>query len=332
MPTVRLADIAGELHLSVSTVSRALSGKGPVREETRKRVLDAVRQSGYRINDVARSLRMKSARSIGIIVPDISNGFFSTVIKSAQQQCRQNDYILIVCNSDEDPAVENDMLQTMLSKQVSGLVLASVTDSRTIRDRHAGLGVPVVYIDNLPQCGGDFDSVAIDNHAAAYDLTTAMLNRGHRDIGMISGPLAQSTGLLRKQGFEAALTENGIAPRPEWIREGLFTMESGYVQMQRILSLAERPSAMLFASNYIAYGALKAIRERGLAVPEDLAIAAFDAIDTTDLIAPRITSVNQPAQEIGSKAVEILLERLREPANAGRQIVLSPGFVNGNSW
>lgn len=332
MGTVKLEDIARELDLSVSTVSRAINGKGRVGEKTRARVLEAVRRSDYRINDVARALRMKSARSIGIVVPDISNGFFASVIKGAQQRCHRSDYILIVCNSDEDAAVEGEVLQTLLSKQVSGLVLASVGESRDIRRRYGALNVPTVYIDNMPQDAEGYASVSIDNFAAARQLTLAMLDRGYRDIGMISGPMAQSTGELRRRGFEAALAERGVGIRDAWIREGLFTMESGYVQMQRILGCDPRPRAMLFASNYIAYGALKAIREAGLRVPGDIAIAAFDAVDNTGLITPLITSINQPAQQIGRCAVDMLLERMDNRREAGRQLVLKPSFVDGNSW
>ena len=330
--TVRLEDIARELNLSVSTVSRAINGKGRVGEKTRERVLDTVRRSDYRVNDVARSLRMKEARSIGVIVPDISNAFFAAVIKGAQQRCRQSDYILIVCNSDEDAAVEAEMLQTLLGKRVSGLVLASVDESRMIRRGKGAADVPTVYIDNIPQQAEGCDSVSIDNYTAARRLTLAMIDRGYREIGMITGPAAQSTGCLRRKGFEAALMERGLEKHNEWIREGPFTMDSGYAQMKRILSAERVPRAMLLANNHIAYGALRAIREAGLAVPSDIAVAAFDAEDSTGLITPRITSMNQPAQQIGECAVDMLLERMGEGRDAGRRLLLEPGFVEGDSW
>ena len=332
MNAVRLEDIARELNLSVSTVSRALSGKGRVGEKTRARVLDAVRESGYRVNDVARSLRMRTAKNVGIIVPDISNSFFASVIKGAQQRCRQAGYVLIVCNSDEDSTVEEELLHTLLSKQVSGLVLASVVESRSILAQYDPLKAPIVYIDNLPQGAEGYDSVAIDNRAAARRLTLSMLDRGYSEIGMITGPSSQSTGALRRQGFEAALGERGVAHSEAWIHTGSFTMESGYREMREILKLSRRPRAMLFANNYIAYGAMNALREEGLSVPGDMAVTAFDALDLTGLIAPLITSVNQPAQQIGSRAVELLLDRMRNPDQAGTRVILEPGFVDGDSW
>ena len=332
MNAVKLADIARELDLSVSTVSRAISGKGRVGEKTRARVLDAVRKSDYRINDVARSLRMKTAKNMGIIVPDISNSFFASVIKGAQQRCRESEYTLIVCNSDEDAAMEAEMLHTLLSKQVSGLVLASVAESPSIIERYGRLGVPIVYIDNLPGEAEDYDSVAIDNFTAARRLTLMMVDRGYRDIGMITGPGSQSTGALRREGFEAALREQRLEVREEWICTGAFNMESGYEGMKRILALDRRPRAMMIANNNMAYGAIQALREARLSVPGDMAIAAFDAMDPTGLITPRITSLNQPAQQIGRRAVEILLDRLENGGDGDARVSLEPSFIDGDSW
>ena len=334
MNPVKLEDIARELNLSVSTVSRAISGRGRVGEKTRARVMEAVRKTDYRINDVARALRMKTAKNIGIIVPDISNSFFASVIKGAQQRCRQEGYTLIVCNSDESPAIEDEVLQTLLGKQISGLVLASVVESRSILKQYGHAGVPIVYIDNIPQGSRGYDSVSIDNLAATRRLTLAMLERGYRDIGMITGPGSQSTGALRRQGFEEALRERGIAPVEEWIQTGMFTMESGCDGMRRILKLPRRPRAMLFANNYIAYGAMRAIREAKLSVPGDIAFTAFDAMDATGLITPLITSLNQPAQQTGDRAVEILMERLsgREGGGGDERVTLEPLFVDGDSW
>lgn len=332
LSATKLQDIARELNLSVSTVSRAISGNGRVGEKTRARVLEAVRRTDYRINDVARSLRMKTAKNIGIIVPDISNGFFASVIKSAQQRCSQDDYVLIVCNSDEDPAVEGKLLQTLLGKQISGLVLASVVDRRSILSQYGHLDLPIVYIDNIPLCSADYDSVSIDNLSSARRLAFSMIDRGYRDIGMITGPGSQSTGALRLEGFEAALRERGISPRREWIREGMFTIDSGYIEMKGILAQPSRPRAMLFANNYIAYGAIRALREAGLSIPGDMAVSAFDAYDPTGLIKPLISSVNQPTQMIGRRAVEILLQRLNAPERENTQILLESTLIAGDSW
>ena len=332
MNTVKLEDIARELNLSVSTVSRAISGKGRVGDRTRARVQAAVRESGYRINDVARSLRMKEAQNMGIIVPDISNAFFASVIKGAQHRCQESGYTLFVCNSDENPDIETETLDMLLSKQVSGLVLASVREREAIIGQYGSLGIPIVYIDNIPQGADLCDCVSIDNYAASRQLTLAMIDRGYRELGMITGPQSQSSGYLRRKGFEAALAERGIEARPEWLRVGTFTMDSGYRLMQQLLLSEHRPRAMLFANNAIAYGAMRALREAGLSVPGEMALAAFDAKDETGLIQPLITSLNQPAQQIGARAIETVIRRLKRDETIVSPQLLEPAFIEGDSW
>ena len=333
MNAVKLEDIAKMLDISVSTVSRALSGNGRVGAKTRERVLKAVRESDYTVNAVARSLRLRDAKNIGIVVPDITNSFFSSVIKGAQQVCRRRGYMLMVCNSDENADYEDEALHMLLEKQVSGLILASVGGGAELVRQYERLGIPVVYIDNIPENVELRDMVSIDNHAAAHYLTKAMIGRGYRDVGMITGPRSQSTGLLRYQGFVQALEEEGAALRPEWIAEGDFRMESGYACMKEMLRLDPRPRAMIFGNNYLAYGAMNAIREAGLRVPEDIAVASFDAQDHTGLITPLITSINQPVQQIGEHAAEIILSRLSgEDERLPTELMLEPDFVEGGSW
>ena len=330
---VKLEDIAKMLDISVSTVSRALSGNGRVGAKTRERVLEAVRKSDYTVNAVARSLRLRDARNIGIIVPDITNSFFSSVIKGAQQVCRRSGYTLMVCNSDENAEYEEEALHMLLEKQVSGLILASVGSGAELIRQYERLSIPVVYIDNIPDGADRRDVVSIDNRAAARYLTRAMIERGYRDVGMITGPRSQSTGLLRYHGFVAALEEAGIPLRGEWVLEGDFSMESGYARMKDLLVLSHRPRAMIFGNNYLAYGALNAIREAGLRVPEDIAVASFDAQDHTGLITPLITCINQPVQEIGERAAEIIFSRMNDNAETERtELVLQPSFMEGGSW
>ena len=330
---VKLEDIAKMLDVSVSTVSRALSGNGRVGAKTRERVLKAVRESDYTVNAVARSLRLRDAKNIGVVVPDITNSFFSSVIKGAQQVCRRHGYTLMVCNSDENADYEDEALHMLLEKQVSGLILASVGGGAEVVRQYDRLGIPVVYIDNVPENVEVRDMVSIDNHAAAHYLTRAMILRGYREVGMITGPRSQSTGLLRYQGFVQALEDEKVPFRVEWVREGDFRMESGYACMKELLQLSPRPRAMVFGNNYLAYGAMNAIREAGLRVPDDIALASFDAQDYTGLITPLLTSINQPVQEIGECAAGMILARLGgEAEGSPKEVILEPSFMEGGSW
>ncbi|MBQ1257909.1 MAG: LacI family DNA-binding transcriptional regulator, partial [Clostridia bacterium] len=289
--------------------------------------------SNYMVNSLARSLRLNDTRIIGIVVPDISNGFFSRIIKGAQDVCFERDYMLMVCNSDENANYEEKALRTLMENQVSGLIVASVGSCREFFETHPVKNVPVVYIDNVPKGAKDYDLVSIDNRQAAAELTRAVLARGYREIGMITGPLAQSSGSMRYEGFKNALNEAGIDVVADWVKEGEFSLESGYTNMLSILSLKKRPRAMLFANNKLAYGAVRAIHEIGLRIPEDMAVVSFDAYDRTGLVKPRIVSLNQPAEEIGKCAGEMIVDKLTgNITESGRCVFLDPYFTDGNSW
>ncbi len=330
---VKLKDIARELGLSESTVSRALSGTGRVSEATRLLVQNAVKKRNYTPNDIARSLRRRDGRSIGIIVTDITNIFFASVLKGAQMVAHGQGYSTLISNSDEEAALETASLRLMLEKQVSGLILATVGGSPEQLAQCRRLGVPIVFIDNLPTLGYPYDSVSVDNHKSAYLLTRKLLERGMRRIGVITGPLDQSSGLHRWEGFERAMQEAQLPIHQLWVRQGDFRVESGYAAMSSILSQQDTPQAVIVANNYMAFGAIRAIRERGQQVPRDIAIVSFDTEDISGLMHPAITTMNQPAVDIGRQAAEILIDRLTDnaPEHAVAK-VLDPIFVEGNSW
>ena len=333
MKAVKLRDIALSLGLSVSTVSRAISGNGRVSNATKQRVLAAVKQVSYTPNDVARSLRMRDAKNIGIIVTDITNSFFSSVIKGAQIVSRQKGYSILLSNSDENLLFEEEALQLMLEKQISGLILASVGSDRKKIAHYLMLNVPIVFIDNVPEIDGSFDSVSVDNYKASYELTNKLILRGYRDIGIVTGPVNQSSGWQRMKGYENALLVNGLPLKPEWIREGDFKMKSGQQCLEDILKLPHRPNAMILGNNYMAYGAINAIKQVGLKIPHDMAVASFDVDDFTSLMSPSITTMNQPAEEIGQKAADILISRMTDTLTQDSiHLVLDPIFVEGNSW
>lgn len=334
MSTVKLKDIADQLGLSVTTVSRALSGNGRVKKETSEKVMQLAKESNYMVNSLARSLRLSDARSIGIVVPDISNNFFSNVIKGAQEVCHDNGYMLMVCNSDENAYYEEEAIKTLLEKQVSGLIVASVGSCPKLFEKYPRGSLPVVYIDNVPENADEYDLVSIDNYTAALEFTRAVISRGYREIGMIAGPRKQSSGLMRYKGFVQALKDAGIELTPEWIVESEFSLESGYEKMKNILAGEKMPRAMLFANNKLAYGAVKAILEAGLRIPEDMAVVSFDAIDHTGLVTPQIVSLNQPAEEIGKCACGMIVERLKgsEDSQQAKHVFLKPFYTDGNSW
>lgn len=331
MATVKINDIARELNLATSTVSRALTGNGRVGEATRLRILEYAKEHGYRVNAVARSLRTNNAHNIGIVVPDISNPFFAEVIKGAQNYCRDKDYTLMFCNSDEDAHLENKALQLLLENRVSGLVISCIDKNNELIHTFETQGIPVVHIDNLPDNKEQHNCVSVDNERSGYQLAEMLLERGYRRFGMISGPKAQTSGLLRCAGVRACLRDNGLEICEDWWVHGDFKIESGYQNMKAILEKPELPEVMIFGNNYIAYGALRAIREFGLSVPKDLAVASFDTTDFTGLIIPCITTMNQPAVEIGRRAAEMIIHSSGSEDRSCENIELEPRLVIGES-
>lgn len=330
-----LKDLAEELKLSASTVSRALNGTGRMSDVTRDRVLRAVRAANYTPNAVARSLRKQNVMSIGIIVTDITNGFFSSVIKGAQGVSREKGYSILLSDSDENEAFEKEALQLMLEKQVNGLVLASTGRNARKIDMFRRQQVPIVFIDNIPTWLTDFDSVTTNNYKAAHGLTGMLIEKGYRDIGMITGPLSQSSALQRYQGFAAAMWEHGLTVNRAWVRHGDFRLTGGRAAMEDILRPGggALPRAMVVSNNFMTYGAVHAIKARGLSIPGDIAVASFDTSDMTSLATLSVASMNQNPEEIGARAVELLVSRM-QPGDAAPcvNLVLDPVFEDGNSW
>ncbi|HBR02030.1 MAG TPA: LacI family transcriptional regulator [Ruminiclostridium sp.] len=333
MRMVKLKDIAKELNLSVSTISRVVNNKDRVDPKTREKVLEMLKNYDYKPNEVARSLRLRDVKTIGIVIPDITNSFYASVIKGAQAVCRTNEYSMIVCNSDEDGELEEGALELLLQKQVSGLILSSVGNSFKLVQRLQGNGVPAVYIDNMPPPMHTCDSVSINNVAAAYKITNVLIEKGYKKIGIITGPIHQSTGSERLSGFKQAMANAGLELAEEWVAEGNFKIDSGLSHMRRILKMPVRPEAMVIANNYMAYGAITALREAGLKIPKDMAVVAFDAIDETGLLVPRITAINQPSYEIGRISAEIIIKKLTGSTNKKvyENIILEPELYLGSS-
>lgn len=306
---VQLKDLAKQLNVSVSTVSRTVNGTGRVGAKTRERILDAIKQTGYQPNEVARSLKRRSARTLGVVVADLSNSFYSKVIKGVEKVASENSYNVFVCNTDEEVGKEEEYIRVLLQNQVSGLVIATVGSDVRLFQSYIDSGIPFVFIDNLPSLDDHFNLVAIDNAKASRSITQHLVDQGHRKIAMMTGPLNQSTSSERMLGFRKCLEENGITPEERWIGVGTFKQEYGYRMMREWLLNEDRPTAVLAANDFLMYGAIKAIYERGLKIPEDIAVACFDANDETGLISPGITAIIQPAYEIGSIAAEIIMRR-----------------------
>lgn len=325
---VTLADVAARANVSISTVSRVINNKDRVDKYTRKRVLEAVEELQYYPNDIARNLRGKSAKTIAVVVPDLSNYFYASVIKGIESVSQQKGYSVLVCNSNEDVETELRHTHVLLQKQISGLAIATVGGDIDFYQQYLNNNIPVVFFDNCPKTEQSFDFVSIDNVKASCDLVEHLIHLGHRNIAILTGSQSETSASERLYGWKRALEQNNLPVVEELIGIGGFTIKSGVELMRKMLSLKHRPTAVFAANNFLAYGAIQVILEAKLCIPEDIAIACFDAVDHTGLMNPQITTSIQPSEEIGNIAAELLINKIEnKKVKMFQKIILEPKLL-----
>ena len=314
-------EVAARAGVSTATVSRVLSGVGGVAEDLQRKVVDAARALNYRPNGAARSLRAGTTRIIGVLIPDIENPFFTSVVCGIEEVLQATGYSLLLANYNESPDRERVHLAGLCAEGIAGLIFAA---SRRPAEEYRKLlqsGLPMVAVSRLPD-GLDVDVVRVDNGEGARIAVAHLISLGHRRIALINGPLSLSTAAERQSGYAQAFCDAGLRVPEELIRFGDFRQSGGYHAMQTLLADPEPPSAVFAGSNLMTLGALQAIHERNLDVPSDIAVVGFDEMAWATSLRPPLTTVAQPATEVGRAAVRLLLDRLRDPRLPRRQVVL----------
>ena len=319
MTTIR--EVAKRAGVAPITVSRVINGSGYVNEETRRRVEQAIQELDYVPNVLARGLRSRRTHTLGLLVTDITNAFWTTVARGAEDAAMQNGYSVFLCNTDEDIRKQKQYLRALLSHQVEGAIIAPASsDGAALRPLQRAR-LPFVVIDRRV-ANVHADLVVGDSVGGARMLVEHLLARGHRRIGHLGGPRGISTADDRERGYREALQAAGVAVDEALVRRGDYKQESGYQQMRALLSRTELPTAVLAANNVLAVGALVALREEGLRVPDDVAIVCFDDLPQASQIDPFLTVAAQPAYDFGATAVRLLLERLADPRRPPQTVVL----------
>ncbi len=303
---LRLREVALAAGVSTATVSRVLNDVPNVRPEYRERVLEAVRDLGYRPNRLARNLRHQKAEMIGVIVSDIENPHFSQMVRTIEDVAFQSGFRLLLCNSDETAEKQRAYLDVMADERVLGVIMApSEADSPQI-GRVLDLGIPIVALDREvtdPRA----DTVVVDNFGGVRRGVEHLIADGHTRIGFVGGRPEIATGAERLAGYERAMREAGLIPRT---LPGHFRIEGGRRAAEELLDSGEL-TALVIANNLMAVGALEAVRSRGLRVPDDVAIVAVDDPFWAELISPPLTTLAQPVREIADRAIRMLLGRVR---------------------
>ena len=321
-----LKDIAKKTGVSVSTVSRVLhdnSQKYKISEETQVKIKEAAKGFGYRVNALARGLRLQKTFEIGVIVPDISNPFFSAVIKSVAGELRKRNYNFIVYDSDEDIVIERSAVKSLLEKHVDGLIIASVGQDFSHIQKIRDSEIPFVMVD---RCFDelDVDSVSVDNVKGSLLAVNHLIDAGHKRIAFIQGLPKTYASETRLQGYKIALQDAGISIDEQLIVGDDFRSLNGYLETKLLLKLANPPTAIFTAGDLIALGTLEACRENNIAIPKDLSIVTFDDPVFASYLSPSLSAIEQPITKISEMAVAMLYRRMRNPSDEPRKILLEP--------
>ena len=318
--SVRIKDVARYAGVSSATVSRVLTKKPHVSQAVRERVMSAVQTLGYQPNRVARSLRVQRSSVLGLIISDIQNSFFTAMVRAVEDVAYRHGYAVVLCNSDEDPRKERLYIDLLSAERVAGVVLTPAKEGVTACDALLKAGIPVVAVDRRVP-GLDIDTVCTDNIAAAAELVGHLVRQGHRRIGAVLSDLEITTGRERFEGYRRALEIANLPIHEELVLTGEPFEREGYRMTRLLLGRSERPTALFTGSKLLTKGALRALYEAGLRVPQDIAVVAFDELDWMPFNLDMVVAA-QPTYAIGETAARLLLERLRDPSKPAQTVTL----------
>lgn len=329
MSELTLDDIAKQSGVSRSTVSRVINGQPYVRQEVRERVLRVIQETGFHPNIAARTLASQRSWMIGLVLPRSVSSFFADpyfprLTQGIARACNQYNYTLnlfLISSPDDE-----DKIYPRISRKgfLDGILVQSGQVGDQLIERLINLTIPVV-VAGRPFHTSDVSYLDVDNVKAAFDAVTHLIRLGYRRIGTITGTLSSTASLDRKEGYLRALLDHGLTVDKNLIVEGDFTEESGYTAMQQLVTA--QPDAVFAASDVMAFGAMRAVHEMGLRIPEDIAFVGFDDLPPATLADPPLTTIHQPIVEFGEKAVEILIDLIENGVKPPRRVIMDTELV-----
>ncbi|MDV8022812.1 LacI family DNA-binding transcriptional regulator [Rhodococcus sp. IEGM 1330] len=323
-------DVARLAGVSVSTVSHVLNGTRNVNPATRQRVDAAILEIGYRRNVVARSLAAGRTHTVGLSIAALTNPYFGSLVHAVEERLSEAGYVLILGDSHDEPRSERRVTDSLLDRQVDGMILAPAAGSEfsTIPEIVRS-GTPLVLIDRMLDV--PCDQVGPENDVSAYELTTHLLDAGHRRIAIVRGIEGISSTTERFDGYTRALADRGIELDPRLVLDGRSSVEVAESRVRGLMSGPDRPTALVSMNNSMTIGSLKAVRGLGLSIPVDLAFVCYDDFEWSDLFEPRLTAAAQDVQTIGRTAADLVLRRIEGHEDAPRSIRVPTTFTHRNS-
>jgi LacI family transcriptional regulator len=321
-----MADVAREAGVSPMTVSRVINEKGDVSSPTRQRVLEVIETMGYRPSGIARGLATQRTGTLGLVVPDVANPFFSDVAQGVEHVAYAEGYNVFLCNTEEDPQRELGVLESLEEKRVDGLILCSsrLPDDQLeeIVARHQS-----VVLVNRFLVGEKVGSVLMDDETGGRLATEHLLQSGHKAVGLLTGPEISHSGRSRAKGYRDVLAAAGLPYYADWVRSCLPVVEGGYSGATELLRTHPELTALFCYNDLVAVGALQACAELGLRVPEDVAVVGHDDIQLAALVTPPLTTCHVPRYDLGAQAVRLLLNQMLGTLTGSREMVLQPYLV-----
>ncbi len=315
-----VADVAKRADVSVSTAARVLSGSGYASDDTRKLVLDAARELGYVPNQIARSLRTRQTRMVGLLIGDVENSFYSVIAKNVESIAKDAGYHVVLCNSDDDPAIEREYLDLLEGIRVDALIVTPTPKNRRQLARLLP-DIVIVQVDRRVE-GLSADAILVDNEAGAASAVSLLIEAGHTRIGILTGNIELLTAAQRLAGYKRALHEHGLPIKTSLIRSGSFHRDHAIENATALIRARPAPTAIFAANNILAEATLVALEQLGLRVPRDMSVVGFDDEQWMSIVDPGLTTVRQPVVDIARSAAELTLRRLREGPGSRPSTVL----------
>ena len=301
-----LKDVAREANVSLKTASRVLNDERYVRPEVRKRVQAAIVSLGYRSNDLARTLKLGTTRTIGLVIADISNPFYAAFAQGVARIARRRGYTVVLSASDEGLPAEREYVELLVRQRIAGLLVVPAAGDHSYLGSERSRGLPIVAVER-PLEGLDNDCVLVENEAGARAMTAHLIGHGRRRIALLSGSPDIYTYAMRLRGYRLAVESAGC---PQIIRLISPTIEGAAEATVALMSETEPPDAICCVNNRITVGVLGALRRLGMSVPDELAVVGFDDFELSDVVRPGLTMVRQPAVELGTTAATLLIDRI----------------------
>lgn len=334
-----IQDVAKRANVSITTVSHIINQTRYVSDELTDRVKKAMEELDYHPNSLARGLRSGKTKTIGLVIPDISNQFFAEISRKIEDKGFEYGYSVILCNTDDDPQKEKSYIDVLLAKKVEGIIFISTVVESNNLEKTMEFGLPIVVVDrDINEINSDI--VLVDNSIGGFKATQYLIELGHRRIACIGGPSPITPSAQRAAGYKQALQEAGIPVDPTLLVFGDFRYESGNKAMRELLALPQPPTAVFASNDMMALGAIQAVNDQGMKIPDDMSVIGFDNIPFSQTVYPTLTTMAQPIHEMADLVVELLIERIKlqrqrsrveEDKPSYKRIVLETKLIKRNS-